>query len=94
MVAGTAAQIASDLDPAAWQRISSGQDTKGERFHDRAYFELADLEADEYAEGAAGTWTRRLTEHRRQLAECQVGGDDDRGALVELAGEVEQQLAA
>ena len=33
-------------------------------------------------------------EHRRPFAEGEVGGDDDRGALVEPAHQVEQQLAA
>ena len=60
VVAGTATQIANDLDPAAWQSLSAGQGTKGERLHDWAYFELADLEADEYVDGVIGTWTRRL----------------------------------
>ena len=36
VVAGTAAQIASDLDPAAWQRLSAGNGTKGARLHDWA----------------------------------------------------------
>ena len=58
VVAGTAEKIASDLDPGAWRRLSAGEGTKGARPRDRAYFELADLEADEYAEGMAGTWTR------------------------------------
>jgi len=67
-VAGTAAEIASDLDPAAWQRLSAGEGTKGARLHDWAYFELADLEADEYSGGATGTWTRGLL-IRRHLAD-------------------------
>ena len=67
VVAGTAALIAGELDPAAWQRLSAGQGTKGERFHDWAYFELADLEADEYVDGAIGTWTRGLL-IRRHIA--------------------------
>ena len=33
-------------------------------------------------------------EHARPFAECEIGGDDDRGALVEAADEVEQELAA
>lgn len=70
VVAGTAAQIANDLDFAAWQRLSAGQGTKGERVHDWAYFELADLEADEYVYGVIGTWTRRLLMRRH------VAGDD------------------
>ena len=60
VVAGTATQIANDLDAAAWQRLSAGPGTKGERLHDWAYFELADLKADEYVDGATGTWTRGL----------------------------------
>jgi len=35
-----------------------------------------------------------VAEHRWPFAEGEVGGDDDRGALVEPAHEVEQQLAA
>jgi SRSO17 transposase len=67
-VAGTAAEIASNLDPGAWRRLSAGQGTKGARLHDWAYFELADLEADEYAHGATGTWTRGLL-IRRHVAD-------------------------
>ena len=44
-VAGTAEEIAKDLDAAAWRRLSAGLRTKGERLHDWAYLELADLEA-------------------------------------------------
>ena len=35
-----------------------------------------------------------IAKDRGPFAEGQVGGDDDRGALVELADEVEQELAA
>lgn len=35
-----------------------------------------------------------VAEHARPVAEREVGGDDDRGALVEPADEMEQQLAA
>jgi SRSO17 transposase len=59
-VAGTAEEIARDLDPALWQRLSAGAGTKGERLHDWAYCELADLEAAEYAEERSGLWTRGL----------------------------------
>jgi SRSO17 transposase len=68
MVAGTAEQIAKDLAPAAWQRLSAGEGTKGPRFYDWAYLELADLEADEYRAGAIGVWTRGLL-IRRSLAD-------------------------
>src|SRR5215468_12541116 len=35
-----------------------------------------------------------IAEHARPFAECQIGGDDDGGALVEPADEVEQELSA
>ncbi len=41
-----------------YRRPENGEQVK--RFHDWAYFELADLEADEYADGASGTRTRGL----------------------------------
>ena len=59
-VAGTAAEIARDLAPSAWQRLSAGEGTKGARLHDWAYCELADLDADEYDETKSGLWTRGL----------------------------------
>src|SRR3954447_24054158 len=46
-VAGTAAEIAGNLDPFAWRRLSAGAGAKGERLFDWAYLELADLEAAE-----------------------------------------------
>lgn len=42
-VAGTAKEIAEGLPASAWRRLSAGPGTKGERFHDWAYLELADL---------------------------------------------------
>jgi SRSO17 transposase len=59
-VTGTAAEIARDLAPSAWQRLSAGEGTKGARLHDWAYLELADLHADEYDETKSGLWTRGL----------------------------------
>ncbi|MET4899013.1 IS701 family transposase, partial [Sphingomonadaceae bacterium jetA1] len=59
-VAGTAEEIAHDLAPDAWQRLSAGDGTKGARLHDWAYCELADLEAEEYHETKTGLWTRGL----------------------------------
>src|SRR4051794_15600876 len=41
--AGTAAEIADNLDPSAWHRLSAGAGAKGERLFDWAYLELADL---------------------------------------------------
>jgi len=59
-VAGTAAEIARDLEPGAWQRLSAGEGTKGARLHDWAYCELADLDAYEYNETQSGLWTPSL----------------------------------
>ena len=56
-IAGTAEQIARDLEGAAWQRLSAGEGTKGARLHDWAYCELADLEAAEYNDEHTGLWT-------------------------------------
>jgi len=35
-----------------------------------------------------------VTEHLRPIGECQIGGDQQRRVLIELADQVEQQLAA
>jgi SRSO17 transposase len=59
-VAGTAGEIVGDLDPSVWKRLSAGEGTKGERLHDWAYLELADLDAAEYNDALAGQWTRGL----------------------------------
>ena len=67
-VAGTAEDIARGLDPAAWQRLSAGEGTKGARLYDWSYLELADLEADEYRSGSLGLWTRGLL-IRRTIAD-------------------------
>ena len=67
-VAGTAEAIAEGLEPAAWQRLSAGEGTKGARLSDWAYLELADLGADEYRRGATGIWTRGLL-IRRNIAD-------------------------
>ena len=70
-VAGTAEEIAKDLAPSAWRRLSAGEGTKGPRLHDWAYLELAHLGADEYVEGSEGLWTRGLL-MRRRLADGEV----------------------
>jgi SRSO17 transposase len=67
-VAGTAEEIAQALDPAAWQRLSAGEGTKGARLYDWAYLELADLDADEYKSDEVGLWTRGLL-IRRNIAD-------------------------
>jgi SRSO17 transposase len=66
--AGTAEEIAQELDPSAWQRVSAGEGTKGARLYDWAYCELADLESAEYDERRPGLWTRGLL-IRRNLAD-------------------------
>ena len=40
-VAGRADEIVQSFDPAAWQRLSAGDGTKGARLHDWIYCELA-----------------------------------------------------
>ncbi|GGE20361.1 hypothetical protein GCM10011529_28760 [Polymorphobacter glacialis] len=67
-VSGTADEIARSLDPAAWQRLSAGEGTKGAWLHDWAYLELADLDAAEYDEAGSGLWTRGLL-IRRNIAD-------------------------
>jgi SRSO17 transposase len=63
--------IAKALDPARRQRLSAGLGTKGERLHEWAYLELADLEADEISPGAKGLWTRGLL-IRRHIADGEI----------------------
>jgi SRSO17 transposase len=67
-VAGTAEEIAQGLDPAAWQRLSAGEGTKGPRLYDWVYCELADLDAAEYDPNRSGLWTRSLL-IRRNIAD-------------------------
>jgi SRSO17 transposase len=64
----SAEQIAQGLDAAAWQRLSAGDGTKGERLYDWACCELADLDAAEYNEALSGLWTRGLL-IRRTIAD-------------------------
>src|SRR5215218_2379997 len=70
-VAGTAEAIAEDLDPSAWQRLSAGIGSKGERLYTWAYCELADLDAAEYDESHSGLWTRGLL-IRRSLTDGEL----------------------
>jgi SRSO17 transposase len=67
-VAGTAKDIAESLPQTAWRRLSAGDGTKGERLHDWAYLELADLDAAEYHDALTGLWTRGLL-IRRNIAD-------------------------
>src|SRR5215210_1005146 len=70
-VAGTAEAIAAGLEESAWQRLSAGDGTNGERLYDWAYCELADLDAGEHAEGETGLWMRGLL-IRRSIADGQL----------------------
>jgi SRSO17 transposase len=91
-VAGTAEEIAQELEASAWQRLSAGDGTKGARLHDWAYLELADLDAADYDDGLSGLWTRGLL-MRRNIADgelaffttwCPAGTQID--ALVRVEG--------
>jgi SRSO17 transposase len=57
-IAGTAKNTARSLPETAWRRLSAGEGTKGERLHDWACLELADLDAAEYNDALDGQWTR------------------------------------
>jgi SRSO17 transposase len=67
-VAGTAEGITNALPSSFWQRLSAGDGTKGARFYDWAYLELADLDPAEFGSDAPGLWTRGLL-IRRSLAD-------------------------
>jgi SRSO17 transposase len=68
-ISGTAKEIADGLPASAWRRLSAGAGTKGERLHDWAYLELADLDAGDYNDALAGvSWTRGLL-IRRKIAD-------------------------
>jgi SRSO17 transposase len=71
LVGGTAAKIAQSLPKSAWRRLSSGEGTKGPRWHDWAYIELADLDAGEYNDALKGTWTRGMLV-RRNIADGEL----------------------
>ena len=65
-VAGTAKDIADALPASAWRRLSAGAGTKGERLHDWAYLELADLDvAEDDAAQIGAVWTRGLLIRRK-----------------------------
>jgi SRSO17 transposase len=71
LLAGTAEAIAQGLGEAAWQRLSAGEGSKGERLYDWAYCELADLDAGEYDDARTGLWTRGLL-IRRSLGDGEL----------------------
>ena len=65
VTAGTAAVIAETRPASDWKRLSAGAGTKGPRWHDWCYLELADLDASEYNADVTGAWTRGLLIRRR-----------------------------
>lgn len=67
-VGGTAEEIAKELPPSDWRRLSAGAGTRGSRLHDWCYLELADLEADEFNDDNHSLWTRGLL-IRRTIAD-------------------------
>ena len=67
-LAGTAKEIAQTLPEEAWQRLSAGNGTKGERLHEWAYPELADLDAQTFDAAFPGIRTRGLL-IRRNIAD-------------------------
>jgi SRSO17 transposase len=71
-IGGSAEQIAQDLSPSQWQRLSAGDGTKGPRLYDWAYCELADLDAQaDYGCATPGWWTRGLL-IRRNIADAEL----------------------
>ena len=62
----TAENVAASLPAEAWRGLSAGDGTKGPRLHDWAYLPLAHLQADEYVDGAEGSWTRGLLIRRHR----------------------------
>lgn len=66
LIAGTATEIADRLPAYDWKRLSAGAGTKGERLHDWAYIELADLDGGQYGKALKGqVWTRGLSIRRK-----------------------------
>src|SRR3954464_6907106 len=81
-IAGTAEEIAKTQRPSDWRRLSAGAGTKGPRLHDWCYFELADLEGNEFNDNSHGLWTRGLLirhsyrQRRSRLLHHLVSGRD------------------
>ncbi len=65
-VAGTAEAIANTLAEGDWIRLSAGEGTKGPRWFEWAYLELANLDPEDLgAPAGLGIWTRGLLVRRR-----------------------------
>ena len=65
---GTAAAIAQGILEKDWRRLASAEGTKGPRWHDWTYLELADLDIAQYNDDLTGEWTRGLL-IRRNIAD-------------------------
>src|SRR5690606_11476323 len=68
IVAAPTKETAETRPADVWQRLSAGAGAKGERCHDWAYLELADLDAGDYDDAFTGIWTRGLL-IRRNIAD-------------------------
>ena len=68
LAGGQASLIARNLPKNVWKRLSAGEGTKGPRWHDWAYLELADLDVGQYNSALRGEWTRGLL-IRRSIAD-------------------------
>jgi SRSO17 transposase len=68
-VSGTAEAIAATLPASRWTRLSAGDGTKGPRWYDWAYVELADLEAAEFSAATDPAWWTRGLLIRRTLTD-------------------------
>ena len=62
----TAESVAGSLPEEEWTGLSAGDGTKGPRLHVWTYLPLAHLDADEYVDGAEGSWTRGLLIRRHR----------------------------
>src|SRR5260221_4863466 len=71
LIGGSAAKIAQSLPNRAWRRLSAGEGTKGSRWHDWAYIELAGLDVGEYNDALKGRWTRGMLV-RRNIADGEL----------------------
>jgi len=56
------------LQGTDWRRLAAGAGTKGPRWHDWCYLELADLDASEFNTANDGVWTRGVL-IRRHIAD-------------------------
>lgn len=70
-IKGMAKTIAKGLSDTAWQRLSCGEGSKGDRLHDWAYVEIFDLDGKEIFNRFQGHWTKGLL-IRRNIADNEL----------------------